>query len=54
MRLRDRVQKVVEEYGEEVSIGIFGSHSAKEIGAAAKAAGFRLFQLHSRLPSPFA
>lgn len=41
MRLRDRVQKVVEEYGEEVSIGIFGSHSAKEIGAAAKAAGFR-------------
>ncbi len=37
----ERARSIAESYGEDVSIGIFGSHSAKEIGAAAKAAGFR-------------
>jgi len=39
--LLERARSIAESYGEDVSIGIFGSHSAKEIGAAAKAAGFR-------------
>ncbi len=34
------VKRLVEDYG-DVTIGIFGSHSAKEIGMAAKAWGFR-------------
>lgn len=41
MALLERARSIAESYGEDVSIGIFGSHSAKEIGAAAKAAGFR-------------
>jgi 5-formaminoimidazole-4-carboxamide-1-(beta)-D-ribofuranosyl 5'-monophosphate synthetase len=37
---RGDVQKVVGQYGEEITIGIFGSHSAKEVGMAAKVVGF--------------
>ena len=33
------MKKVVEEYGNKVTIGVFGSHSAEEVGMAAKAAG---------------
>ncbi len=35
------VKKIVESYDNDVTIGIFGSHSAKEIGMSAKAWGFR-------------
>ncbi len=38
--ISDRVRELVNSY-KEVTIGIFGSHSAKEIGMAAKAWGFR-------------
>ncbi len=38
--ISDRVREIVNSY-KEVTIGIFGSHSAKEIGMAAKAWGFR-------------
>ncbi|RLF61371.1 MAG: 5-formaminoimidazole-4-carboxamide-1-(beta)-D-ribofuranosyl 5'-monophosphate synthetase [Thermoplasmata archaeon] len=37
---RDEVRKIAEEYEGEITIGIFGSHSAKEIGMAAKYFGF--------------
>ncbi len=37
---RKEMQKVVEDY-KDVTVGIFGSHSAKELGMAAKAAGFK-------------
>ncbi|HDL15062.1 MAG TPA: DUF1297 domain-containing protein [Euryarchaeota archaeon] len=37
---REEMQNVVEDY-RDVTIGIFGSHSAKELGIAAKAAGFK-------------
>jgi 5-formaminoimidazole-4-carboxamide-1-(beta)-D-ribofuranosyl 5'-monophosphate synthetase len=35
----DEIKKVVEGY-DDITIGIFGSHSAKELGMAAKACGF--------------
>ncbi len=38
--ITEKVRKLVEDY-RDVTIGIFGSHSAKEIGMAAKAWGFR-------------
>ncbi|GCC10269.1 hypothetical protein IPdc08_00292 [archaeon] len=40
MILRKEMQNVVEDY-RDVTIGIFGSHSAKELGIAAKVAGFK-------------
>jgi 5-formaminoimidazole-4-carboxamide-1-(beta)-D-ribofuranosyl 5'-monophosphate synthetase len=41
MLKREEIQKIAAGYGKDITIGIFGSHSAKEIGAAAKVAGFR-------------
>lgn len=38
--MTDEARKIVKEY-EDVTIGIFGSHSAKETGISAKAWGFR-------------
>ncbi|MCK5044459.1 DUF1297 domain-containing protein [Candidatus Parcubacteria bacterium] len=42
---REDIQKVVETWGakekKDITIGIFGSHSAEDIGVSAKAAGFR-------------
>lgn len=40
MNVTESVRKVVEDY-RDVTIGIFGSHSAKEIGMSAKAWGFK-------------
>jgi 5-formaminoimidazole-4-carboxamide-1-(beta)-D-ribofuranosyl 5'-monophosphate synthetase len=40
MLSRREIQDIASSYG-DVTIGIFGSHSAKEIGMAAKKAGFR-------------
>ncbi|RLI03144.1 5-formaminoimidazole-4-carboxamide-1-(beta)-D-ribofuranosyl 5'-monophosphate synthetase [Candidatus Bathyarchaeota archaeon] len=40
MTITEEVKKLAEEY-ESVTIGIFGSHSAKEIGMAAKSWGFK-------------
>ncbi|MET1124709.1 MAG: formate--phosphoribosylaminoimidazolecarboxamide ligase family protein [Archaeoglobaceae archaeon] len=40
MGLTEKVREIAESY-REVTIGIFGSHSAKEIGISAKAWGFR-------------
>ncbi|NOZ59571.1 MAG: DUF1297 domain-containing protein [Euryarchaeota archaeon] len=41
MLRREEIQEIAAGYGRDITIGIFGSHSAKEIGAAAKAANFR-------------
>ena len=41
MLKREEIQKIAAGYDRDITIGIFGSHSAKEIGCAAKAAGFR-------------
>jgi 5-formaminoimidazole-4-carboxamide-1-(beta)-D-ribofuranosyl 5'-monophosphate synthetase len=38
---RQEIQKIAAEYGDDITIGIFGSHSAEEIGTSAKAWGFR-------------
>lgn len=38
---RKEIQDIAGEYADEVTIGIFGSHSAKEVGMAAKKAGFK-------------
>ncbi len=40
MNITKKVKKIVEDY-DTVTIGIFGSHSAKEIGMAAKSWGFK-------------
>lgn len=40
MNITKKVKKIVEDYN-TVTIGIFGSHSAKEIGMAAKSWGFK-------------
>ncbi|MCS7121182.1 MAG: formate--phosphoribosylaminoimidazolecarboxamide ligase family protein [Archaeoglobaceae archaeon] len=45
--LTEKVRKIVEDY-RDVTIGIFGSHSAKEIGMAAKAWGFKTVVLVQR------
>jgi 5-formaminoimidazole-4-carboxamide-1-(beta)-D-ribofuranosyl 5'-monophosphate synthetase len=37
---REEIQKIAGEY-EDITIGIFGSHSAKEVGMAAKVAGLK-------------
>ncbi|MBO8183183.1 MAG: formate--phosphoribosylaminoimidazolecarboxamide ligase family protein [Archaeoglobus sp.] len=39
-KITEEVRKIVSEYG-DVTIGIFGSHSAKEAGISAKSFGFR-------------
>ncbi|MEE9474724.1 MAG: DUF1246 domain-containing protein, partial [Candidatus Hydrothermarchaeaceae archaeon] len=36
---KDEISDIVESY-QEITIGIFGSHSAKDLGMAAKACGF--------------
>ena len=36
------VKKIVESYGKKVTIGVLGSHSAEEVGMAAKAAGMEI------------
>lgn len=36
----DEIKAVAEGYSSDITIGIFGSHSAKEVGMAAKVAGF--------------
>tara|TARA_B100000315_G_C14579871_1_gene589896 strand:- start:366 stop:1496 length:1131 start_codon:yes stop_codon:yes gene_type:complete len=41
MIIRKDIQKIVKGYTNNVTIGIFGSHSAKEIGMAAKKSHFR-------------
>ncbi|MDP6612760.1 MAG: DUF1246 domain-containing protein, partial [Candidatus Hydrothermarchaeota archaeon] len=41
MLKRKEIQDIVGEYEGGLTIGIFGSHSAKEVGMAAKKAGFR-------------
>lgn len=38
---RREIQDIASSYGGEITIGIFGSHSAKEVGMAAKKAGLR-------------
>lgn len=40
MLSRKEIQDIVEDYN-DITIGIFGSHSGKDIGMAAKAAGFK-------------
>lgn len=40
MLSREEIQRLVEDYS-DVTVGIFGSHSAKETGMAAKAAGLK-------------
>lgn len=41
MLKRRDIQVIARDYQKDVTIGIFGSHSAKEVGMAAKKAGFR-------------
>lgn len=38
---RTEMQKLVESYGKDISIGVLASHSGEEVGIAAKAAGLR-------------
>lgn len=38
---RREIQKIVDGYGDEITIGVLGSHSAEEVGMAAKAAGLK-------------
>jgi len=38
---REDMQEIAKQYGKDITIGVFGSHSAEEVGMAAKAAGLK-------------